>query len=913
MKNSKQTTLDLNGPILSFLTDPVGVASTGVGIGSIGGGTATLIGIATATFTSVGVVTNSASNTGFITYRWYEVGVGELSDGTYITGTATTTLTLSNLITPTDNQRQFYLSADYVPSAYSQPSGSDVTAGTGRSTGNALVEPFNSETATITVFPLIEVIAQPTSSGVPINATATFNIISTLTDDLFPNDLVYQWYYKGNPITDGTIIDGYLQSTVTTTEINFQTVVSNVTRTDAVFETVCEDVFENRSRSVDRSNTVTFTSPGSVNLQPTARDVRVRVAGARGGNGGADDQWGGGSGSGGRFGEFNYSSGGRTLSFTIGKRGNDGESNTQGRGGGRGGDGLNRGGDGGNAGGRGASGGGGGGGGSTGVYDSNYGYHTIIAAGGGGGGGGSLRTPGQPANPTAGGFTPDGRNRSDGAPGQSCPGDLDGGGGGGGGAGTDNSPGPGGSRPRQVGGRHGLDDIQPGGAPIGSPRPAFGGGDGRFGDGTSGSRTYGGYDRGAASFSFNGSQNDGDGYAQVSWNWTETINERVYVRTDCRQVQTGTQEVVIGQTTSTIEVPTTVTTNVTTPINVTFSGSRTPTLSIRSDQVVGLATVYCRVSSATATNSPILSDIVEYKSTPTAESFLVNIEQISNTNTAALTTANLINGEYTINRQLAGTNINNIVLYVPNRDITVEMDLFGGRGSNVGSYSGGEGGFSRIRFTMLRNTEYVIAGLTEDINTPFIYRKGQLIACVGRGGNAGTTGRGGFGGGVNIGGQTGSGRNGGTGGAVITAGNLPANGIFGSATSLVAVSPDTKAVSPSGGRVLPCTRGVYWRQQGVSACADVGTTQFRLSDGTLVTNTASITRGYKAGYGINETAGASSSNGGRGGNGATGGNGGTNGSGGGGGSGYTDGSVTIVNTQLGGSTGDAKVVIRVVT
>jgi transcriptional regulator CtsR len=59
------------------------------------------------------------------------------------------------------------------------------------------------------------------------------------------------------------------------------------------------------------------------------------------------------------------------------------------------------------------------------------------------------------------------------------------------------------------------------------------------------------------------------------------------------------------------------------------------------------------------------------------------------------------------------------------------MDLYGGKGRDVGSYRGGEGGFSRIRFTMLRNTEYVIAGLTEAINTPFVYRKGQLIACVG--------------------------------------------------------------------------------------------------------------------------------------------------------------------------------------
>ena len=34
----KTTDLDLNGPILSFTTNPTGVGSTGVGINSTGGG-----------------------------------------------------------------------------------------------------------------------------------------------------------------------------------------------------------------------------------------------------------------------------------------------------------------------------------------------------------------------------------------------------------------------------------------------------------------------------------------------------------------------------------------------------------------------------------------------------------------------------------------------------------------------------------------------------------------------------------------------------------------------------------------------------------------------------------------------------------------------------------------------------------
>ena len=49
---------------------------------------------------------------------------------------------------------------------------------------------------------------------------------------------------------------------------------------------------------------------------------------------------------------------------------------------------------------------------------------------------------------------------------------------------------------------------------------------------------------------------------------------------------------------------------------------------------------------------------------------------------------------------------------------------------------------------MLRNVEYVIAGLTDSVQTPYIYRKATLIAAVGQGGGAGMRRRGGWGGGV---------------------------------------------------------------------------------------------------------------------------------------------------------------------
>ena len=86
-----------------------------------------------------------------------------------------------------------------------------------------------------------------------------------------------------------------------------------------------------------------------------------------------------------------------------------------------------------------------------------------------------------------------------------------------------------------------------------------------------------------------------------------------------------------------------------------------------------------------------------------------------------------------------------------------------------------------------------------------------------------------------------------------------------------------------------------------------------MSNGTVVTNTANITRGYKAGYSIIETAGLGNVNGGNGGNGATGGQGGVGGDGGGGASGYTNGSVTVVSSILGGSNGVARAIFRVVS
>ena len=438
------------------------------------------------------------------------------------------------------------------------------------------------------------------------------------------------------------------------------------------------------------------------------------------------------------------------------------------------------------------------------------------------------------------------------------------------------SPNPGDDGSNKGGGGGG--GVQP------SNYPASGGG-GNNADGNGGAS---GFDERTASFAYDGWGIQGNGYASIDY---------------------------IGKT----SVNTTVTRN------TIVSGSTTKTLTLTSDQV-GIQTVSCSIVSAEATNSPLISTTANFVVRSTADEYIVNIEGINNTDTANLTTVDLFNGEYEFSTSTGDPTQNAFIreysFYSPDKDLNVEMDLYGAKGTDSGSKSGGEGGFSRIRFTMERNVEYVLAGLIEAINAPFLYRKATLIAVVGEGGDAGSGGTGGFGGGINLGGQGGLGVGNGSGAGRFAAGTLPSAGLFGSLTSIEAVNPDQNHEDvfgtgnpTAGGRTIPCARGVYWRDQGKAPCEDLGTIKFRNSDGTEVSNTAEIERGYKAGYNIIQTKGKGENNGGEGGSGATGGQGGTNANGGGGGgSGYTDGSVTVVSTQQGGSQfTTAKVIMRIVT
>ena len=319
--------------------------------------------------------------------------------------------------------------------------------------------------------------------------------------------------------------------------------------------------------------------------------------------------------------------------------------------------------------------------------------------------------------------------------------------------------------------------------------------------------------------------------------------------------------------------------------------------------------IRCKLSADNVVSSPVFSDSASYINVQARN--LLRIETYNYDDaTATFDKMNLDKGSLRIDHDKYPGNA--VCFYADEKDITVEMEMYGGRGKNNPIGKGGEGGYSKIRFDMKKNEEYILTGLFSSVNAPFLYRKGSLIAVVGAGGDgADEIGDGGAGGGINIAGEKGRGT---TGGNLIQSGTLPSDGIFGSLTTLTPISPDTKATDANGGRTLPCPRGNYWENQGKSPCEDLGDIRFRTPNGTEISDTARIQRGYKSGYNIIQTKGGNGSNA-TGGSGATGGNGGTSkNQGGGGGSGYTDGSVTVVQTQLGGNdTAVAYVVISLAT
>lgn len=318
--------------------------------------------------------------------------------------------------------------------------------------------------------------------------------------------------------------------------------------------------------------------------------------------------------------------------------------------------------------------------------------------------------------------------------------------------------------------------------------------------------------------------------------------------------------------------------------------------------------LFCRVTHPQSFNSP--QDTNTVSMTVVAPRPLINFEAYTFQNNYQKREVNFDNtSEFTLDQNTFGSQYSIIQFHSVEKNNAIIMNMFGSKG---GGSNGGEGGTATIKFTADKGVEYTLIGISNS-TAVFLYRGSQLIAVVGEGGASSSSGTsGGAGGGV-----SGSGSDGGSNGN--SAGqyaNLSLNGVYGSTapSSVTLQSGDTRATQNLGGKSISCTKGSYWINQAISACSNNSSDeiQFVNVDGTNISSSSSIIRGFKPGYTITTTAGAGVANGGRGGNGAVGGKGGTNSSsGGGGGSGYNNGTVDVVSTRLGGSTGIAKVTMRV--
>ena len=366
--------------------------------------------------------------------------------------------------------------------------------------------------------------------------------------------------------------------------------------------------------------------------------------------------------------------------------------------------------------------------------------------------------------------------------------------------------------------------------------------------------------------------------------------------------------------------------SVTTTTIVTGSGTDTLTLNSNS---VGIQTVRCKVSHPTAcnapaneqsivsstSNSPIFTKTATYDaiSAVNSQRSILNYEVVQDDDSSYSIFQNDLNLFLTdIDLQAAnGREYRAICVYAPEENVNVEITMAGSAGISFNNNLGGSGGECVFTYTLQQNTEYMFLlgetqGTTSSVGRggagAYFYEKGRLLVACGGGGASGWySGAGGEGSGPGVAAASGTGSGFGEAGILPLDGQLPSDGILPNGIN--------------GGKIESCTTGTYWANQGISPCDDVGQQQFRTFQGTIVSGTATIQRGYKSsgsltgstfGYRNNGGDSTSSVSGtfvGGGGAGAYGGNAATNASaGGGGGSGYTDGSVTIVSSSRGGNT-----------
>ena len=217
--NAHNTTLDINGPFLRFTDEPAAATAND-------GGSVTISGTAVAEFKhSPTIPGERVTNTGEIKYQWYIDGVAAEDATDRISGSQTNEITISNLVSPTDNAKSVFLRATYEGSAYQSEAGA-ITAGIARSTGNGVNEPVDTSAVIVTVNPTISITTHPFNATVAQTLDATFTVVAATTDN---STLSYQWNQDGVALTDGDNISGSNTSTLTISSSDKGT--SNITVT----------------------------------------------------------------------------------------------------------------------------------------------------------------------------------------------------------------------------------------------------------------------------------------------------------------------------------------------------------------------------------------------------------------------------------------------------------------------------------------------------------------------------------------------------------------------------------------------------------------------------------------------------------------------------------------------------------
>ena len=217
--NAHNTTLDINGPFLRFTDEPAAATAND-------GGSVTISGTAVAEFKhSPTIPGERVTNTGEIKYQWYIDGVAAVDATDRISGSQTNEITISNLVSPTDNGKSVVLRATYEGSAYQSEEGA-ITAGIARSTGNGVNEPVDTSAAIITVNPTISITTQPVDATAAQGLNAIFTVVAVASDE---SDVSYQWNKDGVALSDSDTVSGSNTPTLTISGSDIES--SNITVT----------------------------------------------------------------------------------------------------------------------------------------------------------------------------------------------------------------------------------------------------------------------------------------------------------------------------------------------------------------------------------------------------------------------------------------------------------------------------------------------------------------------------------------------------------------------------------------------------------------------------------------------------------------------------------------------------------